>query len=149
MPSEIGYNATTTTFNAFNAMSTIPASTWTPLLAVGVFIIIIVTIFLISKNFRRMLYGLAVSIPLALIGWGSWSIAKPAGEGDWQPFLWLLGIAIGVPVMILLGKVAEHLKIFKSIEDSITITTDEKDGEDVITISTDKKPRRGGKKHVN
>lgn len=122
MTDPISMNATT---SAYSMLADIPASSWTPLLAIGIFVAIIVTIFLISKNFRRLLYGVAVSVPLAAICWCSLSIAKPAGEGNWQPFLWLLGVVIGVPVMILIGKVTEHLGWFKSIEDSIKITIEE------------------------
>jgi hypothetical protein len=96
--------------------STISPSTWMSLIAFCLTIGIGVTLFMVWRNFRRVIVGLGISLPIALLGYGSWSITKPAGEGNWKPLLITLGVIGGLFLMMLIGKIAENFKPVKDFE---------------------------------
>jgi nicotinamide riboside transporter PnuC len=101
------------------ALSTVSSGTMAILFAGVVFVLILVTLFVLVKNFRRLIYGLSVTVPLALIGWFSWGVAKPASEGNWTPIIWTVSIAGGIMLMIFIGYLLEGIKSFRQIEKKI------------------------------
>jgi len=115
------YNMTS---SAFSAISTISPS-WTPLITIILMIAIGFTLFMFVKNFRRLLYGLAVTIPIGILGWMSYGIAKPAESGNFTPILITGGILVGIFVLIVVGTFVETLKIFNKIEESITMSIED------------------------
>jgi hypothetical protein len=115
MVGEVSLNATS---NALSAIATLP--NWgTPILAVFLFIIIGTTAFLVFKNFRRLIYGLTVAVPVGILGWISWSIAKPVGEGNWLPAMITMSIIIGLGTLIMIGMIVEKTKFGKKLEGAI------------------------------
>ena len=113
MAGEISYNATST---AFSAMSTISPSTWGPAFAAILTIATLFALFMLVTNFRRLIYGLCVAAPIALVGWFSWSVTKPAMSGDWKPFAITVSSIAGVFILIVVGKFMEGLKWVKDFE---------------------------------
>lgn len=114
MTGEIALNATS---NGLTALATMPS--FTPILAFCVFISIGVTLFLVVKNFRRLVYGISISIPTLGLVWISWLIAKPASTGNWKPLLILGGAIGGSIICILIGMVVEKTKLGKKLEKSL------------------------------
>lgn len=108
------YNMTT---NTFSAISTISPS-WTPIITLILMIAMAVTLFMFVKNFRRLLYGLAVAVPVAIIGSVSYGVAKPAESGNFTPILITIGVLVGIFVLIAVGRFVETFKIFEDIEAS-------------------------------
>ena len=105
------YNAT----SSMSAMATIP----TPAVALIVFIILGLTLFLIFKNFRRMCYGLAVIIPTSGLGWISWGIGSETNNGNFMPMI-IIGVSIiTIIISMVIGKILENFKWVKNIEESI------------------------------
>lgn len=71
---------------------------------------------MVWKNFRRVMYGLVVSIPLAIISYTSFKIVKPIETGNWKPLLWTIGIIATIFVMMFIGWILEHFKFVKELE---------------------------------
>jgi len=89
------------------------------LVGVITFLGIILTIFLLSQNFRRFCYGMAFLIPLTIIGWISRNTATNAIAGDYSMFR-NIGIIIGTIIISTgLGVWIERLKFVKKLEKMI------------------------------
>ena len=111
---EVSLNAT-----SYGLTSVVSMGNWTPIITVAIMVGLGTTIFMLWKNFRRVVYGLGVSIPIAILGYGSWSIASPMKEGNFTPILWTGGIVGGIFVMMFIGWIAEHFKFIKNIEKAL------------------------------
>lgn len=82
----------------------------------GIFITIIVMIFVISKNFRRLCYGLVFTIIGTIIYSLSRFIGKSTAQGDYTPmygFLWAIGLIV---ISIVNGYVFLKTKLGKELE---------------------------------
>lgn len=106
----VGQNITT------SAMASIPAEGMGWLVTVIVFVVIVGTLFLLSKNFRRFLYGAVVSVAGLLIYWLSRMIGISAGEHDYVP-LSVFGFIVGfIVVSIGLGYFLQKTKWVQKLE---------------------------------
>ena len=85
------------------------------LVFVAVAVLTVVVLFVLSKNFRRFIYGLCVVVPLAAISWFSSSIAKPASEGNFKPLIITLMVFVSIGVSIVIGLIVERTKLGKKI----------------------------------
>jgi len=85
--------------------------------SIGVFIAIILTVFLLSKNFRSFILGSSVTVILIVTYWISRWIGKATAiDRDYVPIKWL-GYIIGFIVLsILIGKVLSETKYVKEFE---------------------------------
>jgi ACR3 family arsenite efflux pump ArsB len=111
MVDTVAYNATTAT----TAMASLPS--WgTPVMAVLFFILIAVMLFCLYKNFRRIVYGLAVLLPAWFLGWISWGLAKTTLDRDMGPLNTLGFIAGGILVSSVVGALLQRTKSFQKFE---------------------------------
>ena len=102
------YNAT----SSVSAMATIP----TPAIALIVFIVLGLTLFLIFRNFRRMCYGLAVLVPVSGLGWLSWGVGSETNNGNFMPALIISVSIVTIIVSMVIGKILENFKWVKKLE---------------------------------
>ena len=111
---------------ALNATSSIAAASLpTPAIALIVFIILGLTLFLIFKNFRRMCYGLAVLVPVSGLGWISWGVGSETNNGNLMPIT-IIGVSIAtIIISMAIGKILENFKWVKKIEGSLSEQTKE------------------------
>jgi nicotinamide riboside transporter PnuC len=80
------------------------------------FLILIVTLFMFVKYFRRFIYGLCFVMPLTIIGWISWSVVAPMREGNSQPVL-ITSFVVGlIMITCVIGVIAERYGFDKLIE---------------------------------
>lgn len=97
------------TVNGLNQVG--DASGW--LITVLVFLLVVVTIYLLSKNFRQFIHGAIVAGSLfAVYSFSRW-IGKSYGAGNYEPLIWT-GKVIGfILVSIGIGKMIDKLNLFK------------------------------------
>ena len=105
-------NATT----SLSSMSSVVSSLPPVAIAFLVFAVIVTMIFVLSKNFRRFIYGLSVLIPLTIIGWISKNIGVETASGNLVPIKVFGFIVAGIVVSILCGMGIERTKWIKKFE---------------------------------
>jgi hypothetical protein len=114
MVGEIALNATS---YGYSALATIAPSSFAPLAAVVLTVAILFAMFVLVTNFRRFVYGLCASVPVALTGWFSWSaVIKPSTAGNWKPFIITVVSIASIYVLIVIGKILEGTKFVKDFE---------------------------------
>jgi hypothetical protein len=89
------------------------------IITAAVALIIITSMFVMFKNFRRLMYGLPVVGILYTIYFIAKSIGFSAADGDLGPLntlLWIVGIILG---STLVGKLIEKTNVIKKIEGAI------------------------------
>jgi len=84
-----------------------------------VFLAVIGTIFLLSKNFRQFVYGAVVSLFLLINYKLSRWIGVEAGSSNFAPLKWTIYIIGFVVVSIVIGKFVQKLKFIKKLESGI------------------------------
>jgi len=100
------------------------ANSW--LITIIVFFAVLFTIFFLSKNFRRFLYGAVVTGFLLIVYHFSRWIGLSTVRGDIGPVKWT-GYVIGfILVSILLGKFVQKTKFVKNLEKKLEVNSDEK-----------------------
>jgi len=110
-----------TTLNATSSMalSSISGSGALALLTFVMFAMLCVTLFIVVKHFRRIVYGLCVIVPAGIVGWISWGVVSPVRTGNYKPIMITLGVAIGLMVTLIIGTIAEKFEVVKRIEEAL------------------------------
>ena len=86
-------------------------------IAILVFLIIIASLFMISKNWRIFLFGAVVTTILSVIGWIANSVGTDAGEGNYYP-LKVFGVIVGfVSCSLLVGYILKRIGWIEKFED--------------------------------
>jgi len=107
------------TMGGMNAMASMSPTAIMGLVSTFIFIGIIVTLFILYKNFRRCLYGLSVLVPVSIIGWISYGTGKSTSTGNYIPMIIIGGSIAVIIVSILIGMLIEKTKWAKKIEKNI------------------------------
>jgi hypothetical protein len=99
-----------TTFDGLNVMVS-GGGGW--FITFVVFVLVIVTIFLLSKNFRQFICGAVVTgLLFGVYSFSRW-VGKSAEVGDFNPLKWV-GIVGGfIVVSIIVGRLLDKWKVFK------------------------------------
>jgi hypothetical protein len=100
------------------AQAGLQASSWIGWMIAGaVFIIIIVSLFCLSKNFKRFIYGLPVIMIAYVIGWHSHKTGMAAARGDMAYLRWTLIVLVVALVSVLAGMLVERTAFMKQWEE--------------------------------
>lgn len=109
-------NTTTDSLSAVASVS--PAFGW--LITLAIFLGVLGVIFLLSKNFRRFIYGAVVSgILLINFKFSRW-IGVSAVESNFEPLKWtgyIIGFIVG---SIIIGRLLQKLKFVRNLEKKLT-----------------------------
>ena len=73
------------------------------IVGIAVFLGIILLTFLLSKNFRKFIYGIPVTLGLLITYWISKSIGTSASEGNFESFKWFCYIVVFIIISIITG----------------------------------------------
>jgi len=73
------------------------------IVGIAVFIGIILMAFLLSKNFRKFIYGIPVTLGLLITYWISKSLGVSASEGNFNSFKWFCYIVVFIIISIITG----------------------------------------------
>jgi hypothetical protein len=91
--------------------------TW--ILAIVIFAGTILTVFFVSKNFRKFIYGGITTGILIGVGFFSKAVANETVlEHNYNPIKWVVGIILFVGVSILVGFIVQKTSAVKKFEDS-------------------------------
>jgi predicted RND superfamily exporter protein len=114
----VSLNATSGGYNM--ALNSVNGSSLAIIVAVVVFVTIGVVLFILIKNFRRLIYGLCTAVPIAIISSISWSIASPVKEGDWYNVIVAASLLGSILLLIGIGYIVEKLGLVKKIGDTVS-----------------------------
>lgn len=91
------------------------------------FIAILLTLFLVSKNFRKFMYGgVTASFLIGVSAISIFLFGKPASTGNYVPSLWLGGAVLFIVISIFIGGFVEKKKFIKKFEADWKINVEEK-----------------------
>jgi hypothetical protein len=107
--------------SSMNGLDTVasvsPIAGW--MITFGIFIGVLVTIFLLSKNFRQFMYGAFIStVVLINFKFSRW-VGKSAFESNFEPLKWVGYIAGFIILSIGLGHIFLRTKWGKNLEKKI------------------------------
>jgi len=104
------------TFTGLTAIATLsPTMGW--LLTIAIFFMVLVTIFLLSKNFRQFIYGAVIST-IGLINYKlSRYIGSSTTNNNYTPIKWFGYIVGFIIISIIFGRLIQKLKFVKRLED--------------------------------
>lgn len=86
------------------------------LISIISFSIIVLTIFFVSKNFRRFIYGALITVVLTVIIFISRYIGEEANIGNSKPFNYLSFIMIFILVSICIGWILQKKGYIEKME---------------------------------
>jgi hypothetical protein len=103
-------------YEAVGGLDTMSSAMSSWLITVMVFIVVLLVIFILSKNFRRFLYGAVITgFLLADYHFSRW-IGSSALKGDVEPLKWV-GYVIGfILISVIIGKFVQKTKFIRKIE---------------------------------
>lgn len=103
---------------AMTAQASVQFGSWLGWIIAGaIFIIIVLSLFFLSKNFKRFIYGLPVMMVGYVIGWHSYKTGMSAAQGNTGLLKWTVISIIVVAVSILAGTLIERTAFVKSWEE--------------------------------
>lgn len=91
-----------------------------------VFFVVLLTLFILSKNFRRFLYGAVVSGFLLIDYFLSRWIGASASAGDTEPLKWAARIVGFIIISVIIGKFLEKTAFVKRFEKNWGVNRNEK-----------------------
>jgi len=106
------------TTNINGMASVTPAFGW--LITLGIFVLTLVIIFLLSKNFRQFIYGAIISTILLLNYKLSRWIGVSTVENNFAPLKWTGYITGFIVVSIIIGRLVQKLGFIKNLERTLT-----------------------------
>jgi hypothetical protein len=99
-------------------------SSW--LVTIVIFFVVLLTLFILSKNFRRFLYGAVVSGFLLIDYFLSRWIGASASVGDSEPLKWTVVVVGFIIISVIIGKFLEKTAFVKRFEKNWGVNRNEK-----------------------
>ena len=104
---------------SMSAIASISQSWMAILVTILVFIGIFLLIFIISKNFRQLIYGSVISTILIIVYKISSYIGISTSTGDMEPIKWFGYIVAFVCISIIAGRLSQRIPFIKNLEKKI------------------------------
>lgn len=100
------------------SMNFVPWSGWLFTILIG--FVILVTLFVMFKNFRRFIYGIPVVGGLLIVYTIAKSIGFSAAEGETGPLIFMLWVVGVILTSSLVGKLIEKTSYVKKFEEAMS-----------------------------
>ena len=121
--SEITQNATYAT----DAIASISGESASWIITIIVILATVTLLYLVSKNFRQLIYGSVTSISLFVVYKFSRYIGTTSAiDHNPKPLNWMIKISCFILISIVIGRIIAKTKWGKTLEEQIELTKEEK-----------------------